>query len=478
MGTGAAIFDLDRTLLGGASGPAMSRALQEVGLLPERQIPGQDLVFRAFNLFGENLPSMIATRQAVRMTGGWPIEDLRRAGELAAIELEDQVAPYAHAIIEGHHAEGLPVLLATTSPYELVAPLARRLGLDDVLATRYEVVDGCCTGRIEGRFVWGRDKLAEVRDWAEANDVDLAESHAYSDSWYDQYLLGAVGHPVVVNPDPRLRALAVVRRWPIQHLDVPPGVPKLAGLVEPQRALFPVVGKPLSPLAMPYVRFDVSGLANVPSRGAGIVVANHRSYFDPLALGVATSRAGRVVRFLGKKEVFDAPVVGDLARAMGGIRVVRGSGSDEPLAEAAAVLAAGELVAMMPQGTIPRGRAFFDPVLRGRWGAARLAAMSGAPVIPVGMWGTEAVWPRSAKVPNLTNVLHPPTVQIAVGPPVELGLVDPEADTEAIMAAITALLPPEAHVEREPTPEELAAASPGGRVDEAEARPDRRPGTD
>src|SRR5690606_7310504 len=120
-----------------------------VGLMPERHIPGQDLVFRAFNLFGENLPSMIATRQFVRMTGGWPIEDLRRAGALAASELVDQVQPYSRAIIERHRLEGLPVLLATTSPYELVAPLAEQLGLDDVLATRYEVIDGCCTGRIQ-----------------------------------------------------------------------------------------------------------------------------------------------------------------------------------------------------------------------------------------------------------------------------------------------------------------------------------------
>ena len=80
------------------------------------------------------------------------------------------------------------------------------------------------------------------------------------------------------------------------------------------------------------------------------------------------------MRFLGKKEVFDAPIVGDLATAMGGIRVDRGTGSDEPLQAAADALAAGELVAIMPQGTIPRGPAFFDPELKGRWGAARLAA--------------------------------------------------------------------------------------------------------
>ena len=106
-------------------------------------------------------------------------------------------------------------------------------------------------------------------------------------------------------------------------------------------------------------------------------------------------------------------------------------------------------MAIMPQGTIPRGRAFFDPVLHGRWGAARLAAMTGAPVIPVGLWGTERVWPRSAKVPNLTNVLRPPRVLVRVGAAVDLGLEDPVADTEAIMAAIVDLLPPDARVERE-----------------------------
>ena len=132
-----------------------------------------------------------------------------------------------------------------------------------------------------------------------------------------------------------------------------------------------------------------------------------------MAMAVALAKRGRPVRFLGKKEVFDAPVVGQVARAMGGIRVERGTGSDEPLAEAAAALEAGELVALMPEGTIPRGQAFFDPVLKGRWGAARLAAMTGAPVIPVGLWGTEKVWPRSERLPNLLALRHPPTSRSA-----------------------------------------------------------------
>ena len=88
---------------------------------------------------------------------------------------------------------------------------------------------------------------------------------------------------------------------------------------------------------------------------------------------------------------------------MGGIRVDRGTGSDEPLDKAAEARSrGGDLIAMAPQGTIPRGPAFFDPVLKARWGAARLAKQTGAVVVPVGLWGTEKVWPRSSQIPKIT----------------------------------------------------------------------------
>jgi putative phosphoserine phosphatase/1-acylglycerol-3-phosphate O-acyltransferase len=141
-------------------------------------------------------------------------------------------------------------------------------------------------------------------------------------------------------------------------------------------------------------------------------------------------------------------------------------------------LRAGELVALMPQGTIPRGPAFFDQELQGRWGAARLAALSGAPVIPLGLWGTEKVWPRNARLPNVTNVLHPPTVRIRFGPAVAVGGVDPGADTKSIMGAISDLLPPEARVQREPTAEELASTYPPGYRGDPDLEHDRRPGDD
>ena len=268
--------------------------------------------------------------------------------------------------------------------------------------------------------------------------------------------------------------MAALRRWPIRSFDAPPGVPKVVGL-EPQTVAMLLARSTFTP----GVRYKTYGLRRIPETGPAIIVGNHRSYFDPLAMATLLAQRGRPVRFLGKKEVFDAPVVGDIAKAMGGIRVDRGTGSEAPLAAAEDALAAGELVAMMPQGTIPRGREFFNPVLKGRYGAARLAAATGAPVIPVGLWGTEHVWPRSSRMPNLTRLLDPYEVIVRVGPEVELGRTDLDADTEAIMAALSRLLPPESRIEREPTEEELARTFPPGySPDEASEEAERRPGTD
>ncbi|HZD66528.1 MAG TPA: HAD-IB family hydrolase [Acidimicrobiales bacterium] len=457
MERGAAFFDLDRTILRGASGPVINHALAESGLIRGRQLPGQGVLFRVYDLIGETLPSMALTRGAALMARGWSVDAVRKAGEVAAEGMLELVTPYARPLLEDHRAAGRPLVLTTTTPLDLVVPLAEALGFDDVVATRYAAEDGVYTGGLAGEFVWGLGKLAAVRRWAEDHRVDLGASFAYTDSVYDFPLLSRVGHPFAVNPDPRLRALALLRRWPVLFLDVPPGVPKLAGL-EP----FDLLRQVARPELFPFARFDIGPTDHIPAEGPVIVAANHRSYFDPVALAMAVVGSGRSLRFLGKKEVFDAPVVGPLARAMGGIRVERGSGSDRPLREAARLLSAGEAVAMLPQATIPRGRAFFDPHLTGKTGAARLAAMTGAPVVPVGLWGTERVWPRAERMPRVANVVHPPTVRVRVGPPVRLGLTDAVADTEAIMAAITRQLPAAARRAREPSPEELALAVPSG----------------
>ena len=474
--SGAAFFDLDRTLLAGASGEVFSSTMRAAGI-GGRAIPGEALLFRLFNTVGETLPSMALARQAVLLAKGKSRVAVQAAAATAAERLVELVQPLAAPLFDEHRAAGRLLVMATTTPYDMVKPLADLLGLDDVVATQYTVGDdGTYDGTLTGPFVWSAGKLTAVRRWAAEHGVDLASSYAYSDSVYDTPLLAAVGHPFVVNPDPRLAVMAAARRWPVIDLSA-------AGKRLP---VIPVVNMEIQrlalsfthPLLFPYAKFDIDGIENIPEEGPAIIVGNHRSYFDPMAIAVTVARTDRTVRFLGKKEVFDAPIIGQIAGLMGGIRVDRGTGSDEPLQAAAEALAHGDMVALMPQGTIPRGKAFFDPKLKGRWGAARLAAMTNAPVIPIGLWGTEKVWPRSARFPNVLNIVDPPVVTIRVGPPVLLKHRSPDADTNRIMKALMDLLPPESRTRHEPTEEELAAASPKGYRGDAAREAKRRPGVD
>jgi len=448
-------FDLDRTLLRGASGPVIARALRSAGLVSGRSIPGEAMLYGLFDVVGETLPVMALARGAALVARGWDAERVRAAGRQAAVELAGNVAPYALPLIAQHREHGRPVVLTTTTPDHLVRPLAARLGFDDVIATRYGEKAGLFTGQLDGEFVWANGKRSAVRAWAHRNSVDLAESFAYSDSIYDLPLFGAVGHPCPVNPDPRLLAVATLARWPVLHLDAPPGVPKVLG-VEP----YDVLRRLVRPATIPYARFAFSGERHIPQEGPGIVVANHRSYFDPAALALLAARAGRSLRFLGKKEVFDAPLLGLAMRGLGHIRVDRGSGSEAPLRAASAALAGGELLCILPQGTIPRGAAFFEPKLVGRPGAARLAIRTGAPVVPVGIWGTEAVWPRSSRTPQVWNVVHPPRVEVRAGPPVPLAGEDAGTDTAALMQAVQDLLPAASRTGPPPSEDELPRATP------------------
>ena len=456
MAKSAVFIDLDRTLLCHASGQVLNQALVEEGVLPPgRSLPGDKLLYALNDRLGENLFSMGLVRAAARLARGWRQDEVQAAGRRAVSALSELVAPFAPQRLAAFRAGGHRLVLSTTTPVDMIAPFAEAFGFDDLIATAYETKDGRYTGRLYEGFVWGTGKLRAVREWAGHQGIDLADCHACSDSIFDVPLLSSVGWPHAVNPDPSLTVVATARRWPVEHWDRPPGVPSVVGL-EPYHLLRPFVRK----LSFPYARFDIAGVDNVPTRGPVLLASNHRSYFDVAALALVAREIGRPVRFLGKKEIFEAPVVGIIARAIGGIAVDRGSGSGQPMRAAEAALKAGEVVIVLPQGTIPRGYDFFDPVLHGKTGTARLAAATGATVVPVALWGTENVWPRSARLPDFTLVRNPPTVTVRVGKPVALSLTDAKADTATIMEAITAQLPARARVRHEPTPAELARTKP------------------
>ena len=196
-------------------------------------------------------------------------------------------------------------------------------------------------------------------------------------------------------------------------------------------------------------------------------------------MAVALAKRGRPVRFLGKKEVFDAPVVGQIARAMGGIRVERGIGLGRAAGRGGGRAEAGEVVALMPQGTIPRLARRSSPPPRRGAGAAKLAAMTGAPVIPVGLWGTEKVWPRSERLPTCwPSGTRPPSPSRSAPPSQGLTGESIDDDTKRIMKAIVAQLPPEARKKKTRPRTSSAEPSHPGYEGDPNAEDTRRPGTD
>ena len=100
-------------------------------------MPGERFLFGLFNAIGETLPTMALARQAVTLAKGRSQDAVRAAAESVADQLVAMVQPFAESAFAAHRAAGRPIVLATTTPYDLVKPFADRLGLDDVVATRY-----------------------------------------------------------------------------------------------------------------------------------------------------------------------------------------------------------------------------------------------------------------------------------------------------------------------------------------------------
>jgi putative phosphoserine phosphatase/1-acylglycerol-3-phosphate O-acyltransferase len=465
MARAAAIVDVDRTLLTGRPGRTLRDALHRAGVAVPPGMLGAAVDATATMSLSTQLCLL-----AAQAGHSWPDAAVREAATTAAAAVVD-VAPYLRPLLDDHRAAGERVLLVSVAPPAIAEPLGELLGAEDVAGTTWAEGRGLLAP-VQGPLVWARSKAEAGTAWLRSARIPPRAAHGYADNFFAGPLLASVGHPVAVDPDARLTVLARTRGWTIRHLDAPEGVIKVAGR-ELQEWFRPFAG--VEPVLN--ARIEVGGLEHVPGRGAAILAFNHRSYFDAAVVGLVAARAGRAVRGLGKKEVLDAPVLGSLARAAGTIRVDRGTGSDEPLEAAALALRAGDVVMIAPQGTIPRGPAFFEPELQGRWGVARLAAMTGAPVVPMGLWGTEQVWPRNARLPRI-DPLRRPRVTVRIGPPVALTSDDADTDTKRIMAAITDLLPPEAHERRTPTEAELRRTYPPGYRGDPARETERRPGRD
>ncbi len=207
------------------------------------------------------------------------------------------------------------------------------------------------------------------------------------------------------------------------------------------------------------LKFDFKGEKNVPRKGGAILAINHIGYLDFAITGTAALPAGRYVRFMAKKEIFNNKLAGPLMRGMHHINVDRSNGSASFVA-ALRALKSGEIIGIFPEGTISTS---FE--IKGlKSGAVRLAMGAGVPVIPTIVWGSQRVWTKGVKR-DLRRKNYPVTVEF--GEPIfyERGqdVEEAEKNLREIMLAMLHQVQdnyPDSHVGQRWAPARLGGTAP------------------
>jgi 1-acyl-sn-glycerol-3-phosphate acyltransferase len=172
------------------------------------------------------------------------------------------------------------------------------------------------------------------------------------------------------------------------------------------RAFYYVVRALVAAFTTMFTRLTVEGRENMPRRGAYVLAPVHRSYMDTPISSCLTRRR---LRFMGKDSLWKNPASGWLLSALGGFPVTRGTADREALRRCVAVLEAGEPLVLYPEGERKSG-----PVVQPLFdGAVYVALRAGAPIVPVGIGGSERVMPKGAKI------IYPRKVHVIVGTPIE-----------------------------------------------------------
>jgi HAD superfamily hydrolase (TIGR01490 family) len=216
-----AIFDLDNTLLAGDSDFQWGQFLMEEGLLDRASHEVQNIGFY------EDYKNGVLDIYAFLEFQLKPLTQYRRA-ELDALHqryMERKVHPMmtqkAHQLVEQHRANGDTLLIITATNSFVTGPIARAFGIDHLIGTDPEEIDGEFTGRVKGLPSFQEGKVKRLLEWLEERGESLEDFEAvwfYSDSHNDLPLMKLVDHPVAVHPDPILGAYAEEQGWPIISL--------------------------------------------------------------------------------------------------------------------------------------------------------------------------------------------------------------------------------------------------------------------
>jgi len=213
-----AIFDLDNTLIGGDSDHAWGEFLCEQGIVDaEEYRRANDYFYEQYKNGGLDIYEFL--RFALKPLATLAPEQLNTLHQQFMQEkIEPILLPKAEELLAKHKEQGDFLLIITATNHFVTSPIAERLGVDAIIATDPEQVDGRYTGEVSGTPCFQDGKVTRLNKWLEAQDFSLEGSYFYSDSHNDLPLLELVTHPVAVNPDEILEEHASNKLWPVLDL--------------------------------------------------------------------------------------------------------------------------------------------------------------------------------------------------------------------------------------------------------------------
>lgn len=428
-----AFFDLDGTLVAGFTGVMMTQDRLRRGQMSVGEFIGMVQAGLNHQLGRSEFEDLIG--KGARMLHGNSISDLDELGERLFVQhVQARIYPEMRALVRAHMARGHTVVLSSSALTVQVEPVAKFLGIDNVLSNQFETDDdGLITGEVRTPIIWGSGKARAVQAFSAKNGVDLTKSYFYADGDEDVALMYLVGNPRPTNPAGKLRAVAVKRGWPILKFTSRSGSSPVAQLrtVAGIASLLPAAAGGLSlgiltrnrrtgvnfftaawtRLLMTSIgiELNVLGEENLTAKRPAVFLFNHRNQADPFIAGRLISDNFTSV---GKKELEKDPLMGTVGRVLDAAFIDR----DDPKAAVEGLRKIEELarkgisVLIAPEGT----RLDTTEVGEFKKGPFRIAMAAGVPLVPIVIRNAEVIAERNS------STFNPGTVDVAVFPPISV----------------------------------------------------------
>ncbi|MCV7281191.1 HAD-IB family hydrolase [Mycolicibacterium flavescens] len=426
-----AFFDLDGTLVAGFTGVVMTQDRFRRRQMSMGEFIGMVQAGLNHQLGRSEFEDLIG--KGARMLRGNSLADVDELAERLFVQkIVSRIYPEMRELVRAHMARGHTVVLSSSALTVQVEPVARFLGIENVLSNKFEIDEnGLLTGEVLRPIIWGPGKARAVQKFAAERGVDLSKSYFYADGDEDVALMYLVGNPRPTNPAGKLAAVAAKRGWPVLRFTSRSGASPMsqlrtaAGIASMGPIAAGAIGLGLltgskrtgvnfftstfsrTLMSTIGININILGEENLTKERPAVFLFNHRNQADPLI-------AGRLVETnftsVGKKELEKDPIVGTLGKIMDAAFIDREDPKKavEGLKKVEELARKGLSILIAPEGT----RLDTTEVGPFKKGPFRIAMSAGIPVVPIVIRNAEVIAARDS------STFNPGTVDVVVYPPI------------------------------------------------------------